>query len=249
MRGITALGVLLVAGAAAGFAVAPLYRGLASARRRAEAFGPSRRADPADREVVRLRTAVGRLEAAGRELDEDCDRIERLQRDALRRREARREREEKAPPKGPTFLGILSLPRDEGFGVGELPRAARKLIAPGRPGSAVERNGTLRGAYAFIVKPDSGAASAGVRPGDLVVRLDERRISSFWDMRRHVSDRKPGDVVEVVVWRPLPDGGLRAGAIYRGRAVLGVYREPEEAPPPGGGDGGQPKQTGRPEEF
>jgi len=52
------------------------------------------------------------------------------------------------------------------------------------------------------VVPGSGAAAAGVRPGDLVRAIDGRGIAPFDPLRGTVVRRRPGDVVRLTIDRP-----------------------------------------------
>ncbi|HTK89585.1 MAG TPA: M28 family peptidase [Verrucomicrobiae bacterium] len=49
--------------------------------------------------------------------------------------------------------------------------------------------------------PGTGAAQAGLREGDIIVRMDASAIESFDDLRRFLERQKPGDVVSLLYLR------------------------------------------------
>lgn len=58
-----------------------------------------------------------------------------------------------------------------------------------------------RGVLVDAVRPDSPAARAGVRPGDVIVEVDGDAARSATDILGAMSDRKKGDAVKLVVIR------------------------------------------------
>lgn len=58
-----------------------------------------------------------------------------------------------------------------------------------------------RGALVQDVSPDTPAARAGVRPYDVVVAADDRRIDSDEDLIRYIASQAPGTSVSLRVWR------------------------------------------------
>lgn len=69
-----------------------------------------------------------------------------------------------------------------------------------------------RGVLIDAVRPDSPAARAGVRVGDVVVEVDGEPSRSASDMIEAMSDRKKGDAIAITV--------IRAGARTELRATL-----------------------------
>jgi hypothetical protein len=51
------------------------------------------------------------------------------------------------------------------------------------------------------ILPGTGAAQAGLREGDIIVRMDASAIDSFDDLRRFLERRKPGDAVSLLFLR------------------------------------------------
>lgn len=60
------------------------------------------------------------------------------------------------------------------------------------------------GAYVGVVNPGSPAAVAGVRPGDVIVAIDGRRVTGAADLEREVARSGPRPILTV-----LRDGGPR----------------------------------------
>ena len=60
------------------------------------------------------------------------------------------------------------------------------------------------GAVVAVVTPDSPAAKAGLRMGDVVTQLAGQRVGSASQFRTLIAGRRPGETVSVEVWRPLP---------------------------------------------
>ncbi|MGQ9600744.1 MAG: Uxx-star family glutaredoxin-like (seleno)protein [Anaerolineae bacterium] len=57
------------------------------------------------------------------------------------------------------------------------------------------------GAYVGRVDVGSAAEAAGLRPGDVIVQLAGQAVQSYQDVHRLMAGVRPGQVVEVVVWR------------------------------------------------
>jgi serine protease Do len=55
----------------------------------------------------------------------------------------------------------------------------------------------LRGAQVVQVVPNSPAANAGVRSGDIIVAVDDDAVDAPGDLRNHVAMLSPGDRVEL----------------------------------------------------
>lgn len=58
-----------------------------------------------------------------------------------------------------------------------------------------------RGAQVDQVTPGSGAAAAGLKPGDVIVRADAQEIASADDLRRYIRSKAPGAVVNIAFRR------------------------------------------------
>ena len=55
------------------------------------------------------------------------------------------------------------------------------------------------GAYVAAVTPDSGAAAAGIVPGDIVTAFDGQAVESASDLMLDVRTKNPGDTVTLTV--------------------------------------------------
>jgi S1-C subfamily serine protease len=60
----------------------------------------------------------------------------------------------------------------------------------------------------------SGAERAGLRGGDVIVRIGDQGLNRFEDLRRALADRRPGDAVTLLY--------LREGEEHRASATLGT---------------------------
>lgn len=65
------------------------------------------------------------------------------------------------------------------------------------------------GVIVRLVGRGSAAARAGLRPGDIVTRIDDTPVRQGGDLRRVLRDRQPGDTVLLRVLRPSGPAGLR----------------------------------------
>jgi C-terminal processing protease CtpA/Prc len=68
-------------------------------------------------------------------------------------------------------------------------------------GSIPDFRDDLKGVLFAEVRPDSPAAKAGLRAGDLMVEFDGKTIQTLYDFTYALGAKKPGDVVIVVVKR------------------------------------------------
>ncbi|ADD03447.1 HtrA2 peptidase [Thermoanaerobacter italicus Ab9] len=57
------------------------------------------------------------------------------------------------------------------------------------------------GVYVVQVQPNSGAEQAGIQPGDVIIKVDGKDITSFEDLQGILDDHKVGDVIKVTIWR------------------------------------------------
>ena len=80
-------------------------------------------------------------------------------------------------------------------------------------GVSPARTGISDGVRLGAVVPDGAAARAGMREGDIIIRLGEAPVQSFDELRAALQVRRPGDPVQVVY--------LRDGEDRTAQAVLG----------------------------
>jgi serine protease Do len=58
-----------------------------------------------------------------------------------------------------------------------------------------------RGALVSSVEEDSPAQHADIKPGDVILKVDEKEIDQTGTLSQYVAQRKPGESSTVVVWR------------------------------------------------
>jgi serine protease Do len=61
--------------------------------------------------------------------------------------------------------------------------------------------GQPRGALVSSVEKDGPAERAGIQPGDVILRVDDRAIDRTSTLSQYVARRKPGDRATLAVWR------------------------------------------------
>lgn len=89
-----------------------------------------------------------------------------------------------------------------------------------------------RGAIVKDVKPDTPAAKAGLREGDVIVRFQGETVQSAAQLTRLVAETPPGRTVEIEVRRDGADTRLRATLDERGPSFAGGIDLPEPPAPP-----------------
>ncbi|MGJ5819332.1 S1C family serine protease [Paludibaculum fermentans] len=78
-------------------------------------------------------------------------------------------------------------------------------------------SGVAQGIIVGEVGPGSPAAAAGIRPGDIIISFNGRALSNTQHLVRLMSERRAGDIVELVL--------IRSGAPVKVSARLGDRRE------------------------
>ena len=58
-----------------------------------------------------------------------------------------------------------------------------------------------QGIYVTEVTADSGAASAGINPGDILLQFDDQQVTSTDDLKSLLFTHNAGDTVAVVIYR------------------------------------------------
>jgi hypothetical protein len=62
-------------------------------------------------------------------------------------------------------------------------------------------------AHVSAVVPGSAADKAGIKPGDIIAKLDGREIKDFENLTSQISKHRPGDTVKLTVLRPNANQG------------------------------------------
>ncbi|MFO8012392.1 MAG: PDZ domain-containing protein [Phycisphaerae bacterium] len=167
---------------------------------------------PASREGVQAARA-GRDDPEAKQPEERAARKRERREDREREDGDRKERERgdearqgEAPRGG--FLGVLAAPLNDDL----------REIA-----------GTDKGVLINSLTDDSPAAKAGLKPGDVIVRIGDTNIESVDQLVEILGDRKPGDRIHVVTYRM---GKRRETEVTLGRrpGEEGEAREPEGMP-------------------
>lgn len=96
------------------------------------------------------------------------------------------------------------------------PAAPRRSGAAGSAflGIAVNPGPGADGVKLASVLPDTAAARAGLKDGDVIIRMGDTAVNSLEDVRQTLSTRKPGDAISVLY--------LRDGEDHRVTATLGT---------------------------
>jgi serine protease Do len=66
---------------------------------------------------------------------------------------------------------------------------------------AVLQDKTIKGVYVKDVIPGTGSDAAGIRPTDIIIEVDNQKISNVEDLNSIILKHKVGDKVHIKVWR------------------------------------------------
>lgn len=80
-------------------------------------------------------------------------------------------------------------------------RVARPRIGIYGRDAISEKNDNIKGVYVQEVIKSSGADVAGIRPTDIIIELDGKKITSFQELLAITEKHKIGDVVKCKIWR------------------------------------------------
>lgn len=80
-------------------------------------------------------------------------------------------------------------------------RVARPRIGIYGRDAISEKNDNIKGVYVQEVIKNSGADVAGIRPTDIIIELDGKKITSFQELLAITEKHKIGDVVKCKIWR------------------------------------------------
>jgi S1-C subfamily serine protease len=87
---------------------------------------------------------------------------------------------------------------------------ARQAVSPPRLGVAIAEAGRIAtkkglslppGAYVGRVNGGSSAERAGLRTGDVILKLAAQAVRSDEDVHRIMANVRPGQAIDLVVWR------------------------------------------------
>lgn len=106
------------------------------------------------------------------------------------------------PDSSPLGVGVVSVPERKLYGLDnqiELQNKGYLGINPSREGDEV--GGVMVGR----VEPAGAAARAGLKPGDVIVKIAGRAVTKFDELRKTLDDYRPGDTVKMVYRRTLKE--------------------------------------------
>ena len=110
------------------------------------------------------------------------------------------------------YMGIsFAIPIDEAIRVAEQLKSNGR-IARGRIGISIAEvnkeiadnigfTGKVHGVLVRAIEAGAPAANAGIEPGDVILRINDREIERPSELTRAVGDTKPGNKVKLQVWR------------------------------------------------
>ena len=101
------------------------------------------------------------------------------------------------PPAGAFLIGVLPDDEPAGFGVVSVAGRVLRDTEQAYLGILADPRFNENSARIANVENGSGAKAAGLRPGDLIVSIGDRKITGAMEMRNALIGRKPGDSVRV----------------------------------------------------
>lgn len=66
------------------------------------------------------------------------------------------------------------------------------------------------GFYINAVSPKSGAEKAGLKKGDIIIKLDQQKVNTFADLSGYINTKRPNDIVQVTYLR---DGNTKVSQV------------------------------------
>ncbi len=98
---------------------------------------------------------------------------------------------------------FVSAPQADGklAGFGVISVLERNLRETDRAHLGVLADQSYRGKGVKIanLQPEYGAAEAGIQPGDVILKIDDREISGLQELKNALTNKMPGDLVKVLV--------------------------------------------------
>jgi S1-C subfamily serine protease len=82
-----------------------------------------------------------------------------------------------------------------------LPQLPRRLQTPVAPNQRQPLQGLTVGALVRGVTPNTPAEQAGIAPGDIILRVDDKPLASDMSLSDLIGQYRPGDRVTLLVWR------------------------------------------------
>jgi len=79
-----------------------------------------------------------------------------------------------------------------------------------------------QGFYIANVDPNSGAEKAGLKEGDIIIKLDDIKIRKFSDLSGFISSKNPGDIVNVTFIR---NGNIKTSDVTLEKLDFHVIKE------------------------
>jgi serine protease Do len=58
-----------------------------------------------------------------------------------------------------------------------------------------------RGALVAQIEPGGAAARAGIKPGDIVLKVDDKEINESNELQRAIGEKQPGNKIKLEIWR------------------------------------------------
>jgi len=99
--------------------------------------------------------------------------------------------------KGPVHFYAFSHPGPKGDDRPDKDRGVLGVMIAPLDDETAERARVKAGAVVQGTTPDSAAEKAGLREGDVITRVDDRKIQSPQELAEYIGDRRPGDRVRL----------------------------------------------------
>ncbi|WP_022836379.1 trypsin-like peptidase domain-containing protein [Salisaeta longa] len=91
--------------------------------------------------------------------------------------------------------------------------------------------GGIRGVYVTDVQPGSAAAQGGVQAGDVILAVNRRTVNATNELQGAVARHRPGDTIQLTVWRDGAERRLGVTLMGRSDAAYQQWRDRLQGPP------------------